>query len=69
MVGNVGLITLCVVSLAFWMFPQTFHWRFGYQHVGIQNARKLANARKTLEDFFISHYALGKNANQTHSVI
>ena len=29
-----------------------------------KNARKLANARKTQEDFSISHYALGKNASQ-----
>ena len=52
-----GLITLCVVSLAFFLFLfflvflvfffSRFHSRFGYQHVGIQNASE--NTRKTQE--------------------
>ena len=75
-----GLITLCVVSLAFIFlfsfldFFSRFHLRFGYQHVGIQN--KSENVRKTRDkhekitqcktNFSILHYALGKNASWLH---
>ena len=48
-----GLITLCVVSLAFFILPHVFHFTsrfflaFRYHCVGIQNASE--NARKMLE--------------------
>ena len=48
-----ALITLCVVSLAFWMF----HLRFGFFVA-------FSLARKTQENLSILHYALGKNASQ-----
>ena len=40
-----GVITLCVVSLAFWMFPRIFQWRFETR-VKTQEKRK-ENTRKT----------------------
>ena len=50
-----SLITLCVVSLAFWVFPRIF--------TGVLDTNMLGseNVRKTRENVSISHYALGKN--------
>ena len=49
-----GLITLYVVSLAFWVFPRIF--------TGVLDTNMLAseNVRKTRENVSISHYSLGK---------
>ena len=61
-----GLITQCVVSLAFFIFlaflifPRVLCWYQKRKEKRKKNARKLANARKTQEHFSILHYALGK---------
>ena len=68
-----GLITLCVVSLEFLIFPRVFFSckffleffipTFWYQKCK-KNTRKLADVRKKRDLFSILHYALGKNASQ-----
>ena len=55
-----GLITLCFVSLAFWIF-QVFTCVFYTNILVSKNASE--NARKTQENLSILHYALGKNAS------
>ena len=69
-----GLITLCIVSVAFLIFLaffSPFSSHFGYQHVGIKNAsesmrktrKKINNVSPTRKIFSILHYALGKNGS------
>ena len=62
------LITLCVVSLAFFIFLAFFLAFVLYQHVVIQNAsenaRKIKNVSPTRENVSILHHAMGKNVSQ-----
>ena len=54
---SIGLITLCVVSLAFFVVFShvflSFFSPFGYQNVGMQNvSENMKNMRKIKQEFF-----------------
>ena len=58
-----GLITLCIVPLAFWIF-HAFFSREKTQEKCKKNTRKIKNASPTREKVSILHYALCKNVSQ-----
>ena len=62
-----GLITLCIVSLAFWIFLAfllAFLIPTCWCPKRKKNARKIPKASPTRENISILHYSLGKNVSQ-----
>ena len=57
-----GLITLCVVSLAFFIFPRVFY--FSSRFFNFSSRFYFSNTSKLQDNDSILHYTLGTNANQ-----
>ena len=70
---SIGLITLCVVSLEFFIFPRVLPRVLDTWENVRKNVRK--KARKTRENYptrvndSILHYAFGENASLLHLVL
>ena len=59
-----GLITLCVVPLAFFIFTRFSRVSLKTREKRVKNVRKIKNASPTRENVSILHFAFGKNASK-----